>query len=480
MKLSEILNTIDYELLQGSDIEITSIAYDSRKVVNGSLFVCISGFVAKGYDYIEEAIQNGAKAIVVEELMALSDDITIIKVLDARHTMAIASANFYDNPSKKMNLIGVTGTNGKTTTTFLIGYVLKQCNKKVGVIGTIENYIGDKVLKSDRTTPESLDLQKLFSAMVNETIEDVIMEVSSHSLVLNRVAGCEFEIGVFTNLTQDHLDFHKTMENYRQAKARLFKMCKKGIINSDDESSKYIADSASCDIITFGIENEADFRAKNITLSSEGVCFDVNINKIDEKFTLNIPGRFSVYNALGTIAACYSMGISVDMIRQGLKNAKGVIGRCQTLHSKNGFSVVVDYAHTPDGLQNIITAVNEFTRGRTIVVFGCGGDRDKLKRPIMGEIAGRLSDLCIITSDNPRSEEPDSILLDIETGILKTNCQYIKIVDRKMAIQYAMGIARKDDVIIVAGKGHETYQIFKDRTIHFDDVEIVKLFLQEE
>jgi UDP-N-acetylmuramoyl-L-alanyl-D-glutamate--2,6-diaminopimelate ligase len=480
MKLSEIMKNIEYEFLQGQDINITDIVYDSRKTVKGSLFICISGFVTKGFDYIEEAIKNGATAIIVEKAMALSDDIAIIKVADARYAMAIASANFYHRPSRNINIIGVTGTNGKTTTTFLIGYILKECKHKVGIIGTIENYIGDKVLKSERTTPESLDLQRLFNSMVNENIDDVVMEVSSHSLVLNRVVGCEFEVGIFTNLTQDHLDFHKTMENYRQAKARLFKMCKKGVINIDDPAAKYIADMASCDIITFGIENKADFRAKNVKLSSTGVNFDITIDNEDVNFTVNIPGRFSVYNALGAIAACYSMGISVNIIKEGLKNAKGVLGRCQAIQSKQGFSVVVDYAHTPDGLENIITAVNEFTLGRTIVVFGCGGDRDKTKRPIMGEIAGKLSDFCIITSDNPRSEEPEGILTDIETGILKTQCPYLKIVDRKMAIKYALDMAQKDDVIIVAGKGHENYQIFKDRTIHFDDVEIVKNFLQED
>jgi len=480
MKLSEVIKNIDYELLQGEDIDITHIAYDSRKTIQGSLFICISGFVTKGFDYIEDVIKNGAKAIIVEKTIALSDDITIIKVKDARVAMAIAASNFYHNPSKKINTIGITGTNGKTTTTFLIGYILKEYKHKVGIIGTIENYIGDKVLKSERTTPESLDLQKLFYNMVNENIDDVVMEVSSHSLALNRVAGCLFEIGIFTNLTQDHLDFHKTMENYRDAKSKLFSICKRGIINCDDGASKYIAHSASCDIITFGIDNKADFRAKNIKLTSQGVNFDVCIDNEDVNFFLGIPGKFSVYNALGAIAACYSMGIGVNTIKEGLKNSKGVLGRCQSLQSKHGFSIIVDYAHTPDGLKNIITTVNEFAIGRTMVVFGCGGDRDKTKRPIMGEIAGNLSDFCIITSDNPRSEEPDKILLDIEEGLLKTNCKYVKIADRKKAIKYAIDSAQKDDVIIVAGKGHENYQIFKDKTIHFDDVEIVNLFLQED
>lgn len=487
MKLSEILKGIDYELLQTNDIEsnieIDNITYNSKISTKNSLFICICGFVTDGCKYINQAIRNGAKAIIVEQNSREEYnflDVIIIKVVNSRYAMAIAASNFYNRPSDKMKLIGVTGTNGKTTTTFLIGNILKNFKHRVGIIGTIENHIGDKILKSERTTPESLDLQNIFYHMLKENIEDIVMEVSSHSLVLDRVTGCNFEFGLFTNLTQDHLDFHRTMENYREAKSQLFKICKKGIINIDDASSKYIADIASCDIITFSIDNKSDFKAENIKLSSTGVYFDVLINNETVELFLPIPGRFNIYNALGAIAVCYSMGIPIDIIKDGLENIKGVPGRCQSIHSKNGFSVIIDYAHTPDGLKNIISTVNEFTNGKTIVVFGCGGDRDRSKRFIMGEIAGNLADFCIITSDNPRSEEPENIIYDIEEGIFKTECEYIKITDRKDAIKYALNVAMEGDTIVVAGKGHENYQIFKDKTIYFDDVEVVNLFLQED
>lgn len=483
MKLSEILKGIDYTLLQGDDIEIDGITYNSEMVTENSLFVCICGFVTDGCKYITQAIRSGAKAIMIEQNSREEYNflnVVIIKVVNSRNAMAIAASNFYDNPSDKMRLIGITGTNGKTTTTFLIGNILKNFKHKVGIIGTIENHIGDKILKSERTTPESLDLQRIFYQMLRENIEDVVMEVSSHSLVLDRVAGCNFEIGLFTNLTQDHLDFHKTMENYRDAKAQLFKICKKGIINIDDIASKYIADMATCDIITFSIDNKSDFKAENVKLSSTGVYFDVAIDNEIINLFMPIPGRFNVYNALGAIVACYNMGVPINIIKDGLKNIKGVPGRCQSIQSKKGFSVIVDYAHTPDGLKNIISTVNEFTSAKTIVVFGCGGDRDKTKRFIMGEIAGTLSDFCIITSDNPRSEEPENIIYDIEEGISNTDCEYIKITDRKDAIKYALNIAMEGDTVVIAGKGHENYQIFKDKTIHFDDVEIVNLFLQED
>lgn len=477
MKLSEILKNVDYKFLQGEDIEINNIEYDSRKVKQGSLFVCVCGFATNGCSYLTEALRNGAKAIMVEQPINLKDNITVVKVEDSRYAMAIASSNFYNNPSKKMKLIGVTGTNGKTSTTFLISYILESFGRNVGIIGTIENHIGNKIIKSNRTTPESLDLQCFFSEMLDQGIEDVVIEVSSHSLVLDRVSACDFDIGIFTNLTQEHMDFHRTMEDYREAKSKLFKMCRKGIINIDDEASKYIADVASCDIITFGIYNEADFKAENIKLNSNGVNFSVFIDNQYTEFFVPIPGKFSVYNSLGAIATCYNMGVSVNTIKEGLKNAKGVAGRCQSISSESGFTVIVDYAHTPDGLKNIITTVKEFAERRTIVVFGCGGDRDITKRSLMGEIAGQLSDFCVITSDNPRSENPETILYDIEEGILKTDCDYIKIIDRKEAIKEAMNMAIKGDIIIVAGKGHEDYQIFKDKTIHFNDIEIVKLFI---
>lgn len=480
MRLSEALNNVDYEFLQGNDIDITDISYDSRKVKQGSCFVCICGFVTDGCKYINQAIENGAKAIIVQNPIKLEANITIIKVQNSRYAMAIASSNLYKNPSSKFKLIGITGTNGKTTTSFLIAQILKSCNYKIGLVGTIENRINNKILKSERTTPESVDLQKLFVQMAQQNIDYAVMEVSSHSLVLDRVSTCNFEIGIFTNLTQDHLDFHKTFENYREAKSKLFKMCKKGIINIDDISSKYIASVATCDIITFGIDNNADFKAENIKLSAQGVNFDIKIDNQITSFFVPIPGKFNIYNSLCAIAACYILGIDVNTIKESIKNIKGVAGRCQNIHSNKEFDIIVDYAHTPDGLQNIITTVREFVKGKLYIVFGCGGDRDRAKRAIMGEIAGNLCDFCIITSDNPRSENPQTIISDIEQGIIKTNCEYIKIEDRKEAIKYALDKAQKSDIIIIAGKGHENYQIFKDKTIHFDDVEIVNLFLQED
>lgn len=480
MKLNEILKGIDYELLQGENIDINSISYDSRKVTNEALFVCISGFITDGCKFINQAIKNGAKAVMVERPIYLDRNITIVKVKNSRYAMSIAASNLYNNPSNDIKLIGITGTNGKTTTSYLIASILKQAGKKVGIIGTIQNQIGDRVLKSEHTTPEALELQQLFLQMKQNNIDYVIMEVSSHSLALDRVSGCNFDIGVFTNLTQDHLDFHKTMQNYRDAKSKLFKMCKKGIINVDDDSSKYIADTAICDIIGFSINNNANFKAQNICLSAESVNFDVIIDNKQIDFYMPIPGKFNVYNSLAAIATCYSLSIPIEIIQKGVKNAETVQGRCQSIKTNKGFSIIIDYAHTPDGLKNIITTVNEFNKGRTIVLFGCGGDRDKTKRSIMGEIAGNLANICIITSDNPRSENPESIIVDIENGILKTNCQYVKIIDRKEAIKYALNIAQKDDIVIIAGKGHENYQIFKDKTIHFDDFEVANSFLQED
>lgn len=479
MKLSKILNGINCKIINRKDEDITGISYDSRKVKRGHIFVCISGFVTDGCRFVKQALENGAIAIMSESQLNTDKNIISIVVENCRYAMAIASSNFYNNSSKNMKLIGVTGTNGKTTTTFLIADILKKFQKKVGIVGTIQNQIDNTVLKSDRTTPESVDLQQLFYQMYLQNVEYVVMEVSSHSLALDRVAGCDFDVGIFTNLTQDHLDFHKSMENYRNAKAKLFKICKKGIINIDDSAAKYIADVASCDIISFSTINKSDFRACNIKLLSDRVEFDLELNKYTERFVLPIPGKFNVYNCLGAISACYSIGVPIDIIKEALKNANTVKGRCQSIDSKRGYNIIVDYAHTPDGLKNIISTVNEFKTKKVITVFGCGGDRDKTKRAIMGKIAGELSDFCIITSDNPRSENPDRIIEDIEAGILNTKCKYTKIPDRKEAIRYALNTAKDGDIVLIAGKGHEDYQIFKDKILHFDDVETVNSLLEE-
>ena len=477
MKLIDILKDVDFNVVCGNiNTDFNKIEYDSRNVEDGDVFVCISGFKTDGHTYAKMAYEKGASVIICEkDIEKFNDTITIIKVSNTRKVLGEISANFYNNPSKELNLIGVTGTNGKTTTTFLIKSVLEKIKHKVGIIGTIENLIGDKALHTERTTPESLELQKLFRQMKSENVDDVVMEVSSHSLDLYRVDSCNFNIGIFTNLTQDHLDYHKTMENYKIAKSRLFELCEKSVINIDDKAGEFmVSKSAGKPVITFAIDRDADLKAEDIHISSDGVKFKLDYKDKQYSVELNIPGKFSIYNALGAIGTCILMDIPMEVILDGLKDNKGVKGRFQTIKSEKGFNAIVDYAHTPDGLENILETAKEFVKGKIITVFGCGGDRDRTKRPIMGEIAGNLSDFCIITSDNPRTEDPALILDDVEEGTKRTACKYVKIVDRKEAIYKAVEMAEKDDIIVIAGKGHENYQIFKDKTIHFDDAEIIR------
>ena len=475
MKLSVLLKNEKYSVMSGNDnIDVTSVEYDSRKVKNGSVFVCITGFKTDGHKYIDSAIKNGAVAVVVEKDVTVPEGIACIKADNTRHTLASMSAEFYNKPSEKMRLIGVTGTNGKTTTTYLIKSILEAQGRKTGIIGTIQNCIGDKVLHADRTTPESLELQELFDEMYKEGVNDVIMEVSSHSLDLHRVDCCDFDLGMFTNLTEDHLDYHITMENYRDAKAILFGMCKNSVINIDDPCGEYMVSKATGSTLTTGIENpKADMNAVNLVMKPNGVEFDVEYKNEKHHIIYSVPGKFSVYNALAAIAAGVVLNVPMDIIIKGIKEVKGVKGRFEPVKTYNDITAIVDYSHTPDSLENMLNTAREFVKGRIITVFGCGGDRDKLKRPIMGEIAGRLSDFCIITSDNPRSEDPQTILDEIEPGTAKTGCEYVKICDRKEAIFYAVKMAKPNDFIAVAGKGHEDYQIFADRTIHFDDAEVL-------
>lgn len=475
MKLSALLQGIDWTLLYGEEKEINAIAYDSRKVQKNDLFVCITGFQTDGHKYVQNAIEAGAAAILCEkEVQSDNKDVTIIQTKNTRHALAILSTNYYEHPTAHMNVIGVTGTNGKTTTTYLIKSVLDRIGHKVGIVGTIENRIGDKILHADRTTPESLELQQLFCEMKQEKVTDVVMEVSSHSLDLHRVDGIQYNIGIFTNLTQDHLDYHKTMENYKIAKSLLFQRSDASVINIDDDAGEFMKQNAKGKVLTFGIEKQADLQAKEIDVSADGVKFTLCYEQKEYAVSLHTPGRFSIYNALGAIGACLFMQIDMEDIVAGLQSNVGVSGRFQTIKSKRGYNAIVDYAHTPDGLENILKTAQEFVKGKIITVFGCGGDRDRTKRPIMGEIAGKLSDYCIITSDNPRTENPAMILDDVEVGMKKTNCEYIKLVDRREAICHAVEYGKKGDIIVIAGKGHENYQIFADKTIHFDDVEEVK------
>ncbi|MGN0162319.1 MAG: UDP-N-acetylmuramoyl-L-alanyl-D-glutamate--2,6-diaminopimelate ligase [Candidatus Ornithomonoglobus sp.] len=453
------------------DIDITGIVYDSRKVADGNVFVCIKGYETDGHKYAASAAKNGAAVIVAEDKLEV--DIPVVYVKDSRKAIAKLACTFYGEPAKKLSLVGITGTNGKTTITYLVKSILETAGKRVGVIGTNQNIIGDKVLltkSTTPTTPNALELQQLFTEMVYNGADYVVMEVSSHALELGRVHGCEFAVGVFTNLTQDHLDFHKTMENYLNAKAKLFDISKKGVVNFDDEGGRKIVAKGGCaDIMKVGLEDGCDLKAENIRFSSRGAEFDMIYKGGRYAAKIQIPGRFSVYNAICAAGAALQLGIDIETVVEGLAKATGVVGRVEVVPTDTDYTVIIDYAHTPDGLENIINCVKGFAEGRTITLFGCGGDRDNTKRAVMGEIAGRLSDYSIITSDNPRTEDPELIVREIEEGMKRTNGKYTLITDRREAIGYALDIAQKGDVIILAGKGQETYQIIGKEKFDFDE-----------
>ena len=463
------------ENIQNTDI--TGIAYDSRKVSEGNIFVCIKGYETDGHKYAAQAEQNGAALVIAED--KVETQIPVIYVDDSRKELAKIAASFYNRPAEKLSLIGITGTNGKTTITYLVKSILEAAGKKVGIIGTNQNIIGDKVLltkSTTPTTPNSLELQQLFNEMVFNEAEYVVMEVSSHALDLDRVYGCNFSVGVFTNLTQDHLDFHKTMENYLNAKSKLFAISKKGVVNFDDEGGKKIVQKGECpDIIKAGMGEDCNLRAENIKSSSAGSEFDLIYNGQKYSASIMIPGRFNVYNAICAAGAALQAGIDIQTVISGLAKATGVVGRVEVVPVNKEYTVIIDYAHTPDGLENIINCVKGFAEGRTITLFGCGGDRDNTKRAIMGEISGRLSDFSIITSDNPRTEDPEKIVREIEEGMKRTDGEYVLITDRREAIGYALDNARKGDVIILAGKGQETYQIIGKEKFDFDErIEVYK------
>lgn len=460
---------------QMEDMEITGIAYDSRRVLPGNVFVCIKGFEQDGHQYAPSAEKRGAALIIAEDPVEVS--IPVLYVKDARKAVALAACRFYDHPSKKFKLIGVTGTNGKTTVTYLIKSILEEAGMVVGIIGTNQNVIGDKVLitqSTTPTTPNALELQQLFEEMYQGGADCVVMEVSSHALELDRVYGCQFDIGVFTNLTRDHLDFHKTMENYYEAKKKLFAISERGVINCDDSyGQQMIKDLGRDNMITVGIDGLAEVDAESVTINAKGVDFTVCYQEEKYPIHVGIPGKFSVYNALTAIGAGLQMGLSMDVISRGLAKATGVMGRVEVVPTDTDYTVIIDYAHTPDGLENIIRAVREFAQGRVITLFGCGGDRDSSKRRIMGEIAGNLSDYTIITSDNPRTEDPEKIINMIVDGIEETDGEFKVIVNRREAIDYALSHAQKNDVVILAGKGQETYQIIGKEKYDFDERVVV-------
>ena len=482
MELKSIISGIEGLKARGNlDLDIQAIESDSRKVSKNTMFIAISGFATDGHKYIKQAIENGASAIMVQEGAKISkedvtDDVTIIMAPDTRIAAAKVACNFYKNPSKKLKLIGVTGTKGKTTTTFMIKAILEAQGKKVGLIGTVANYICGKNLgESSRTTPDSLELQKLFSDMVEAGAEYAFMEVSSQALKLHRVDGCHFDLVAFTNFSEDHISEkeHPNMEDYLQSKLKLFHMCKTGFVNIDDlQGNKIPGMFPDSDITGYGIDNFGNFLAKDITITNSYVDFKVKITDRNERIKVDIPGRFTVYNALCAICVCRKIGIESTVMKEALEKIK-VPGRSEMVENKLEIPIMIDYAHSPESLQNILQAVSSYTKGRVISVFGCGGDRDTRKRPIMGEISGKIADYTIITSDNPRTENPEAIVKEIEEGIKKTKGKYEVIVDRIEAITKAIQMANKTDIIVLAGKGHEPYQEINGVKHPFDERIIV-------
>ncbi|OPX88376.1 MAG: UDP-N-acetylmuramoyl-L-alanyl-D-glutamate--2,6-diaminopimelate ligase [Pelotomaculum sp. PtaB.Bin104] len=468
-------------LFSGGDhnIEIQGIAYDSRQVQPGFLFVAVKGLKSDGHVYVQQALEQGAAAVLLQRKVTVPPCTAWALVPDTRHALAMLAARFFGNPSTYLKMIGVTGTNGKTTTTNLIDAVLTAAGQKTGLIGTICNKIGEQIMPVKHTTPESADLQQILADMVSAGVETCVMEVSSHALALNRVDGCEFDLAIFTNLTQDHLDFHRDMENYLQAKLKLFhsltepglkKNAKYGVINADDPAAGRFSLAAGGTVYTFGVKNTADVQAVDIKVNNRGTSLTV-IGKWGHcPLNLQLTGLFNVYNVLGAFTAAAALGVPVGIIKDALEQIQGVPGRFERLDAGQDFTVIVDYAHTPDGLENVLKTARQIAGGRLILVFGCGGDRDRSKRPIMGSIAAKYSDLQIVTSDNPRLEDPVQILKDIEAGIPPAGKETYTIEqDRRRAIQLAVEMANAGDVVVIAGKGHEDYQIIGKNTYPFDD-----------
>ena len=461
------------------ELEIGSVAYDSREVVPGGLFVAISGFASDGNRFIPMAMGKGAAVVVTAKNPG--EDVPYVLVEDDRLALALIGCNFYGHPAKDMTLIGVTGTNGKTSVTWLLKQVLEQVTgAKAGLIGTMENRIGDEVIPTERTTPESFQLQGLFARMRSAGCRYAIMEVSSHAIALHRVGGVRFDVAAFTNLTEDHLDFHKTMEHYCDTKAELFSRCDKAVLNADDSWFDRIGAKAACPVITTAVKGAGTVRATEVELLSDGVKFLAVCGEEQAKIQVPIPGRFTVYNVLTVLGIVKALGISLAEAAKALTAVQGVKGRVEVVPTPGKpYTVLIDYAHTPDGLDNVLRSVRDYCKGRLICVFGCGGDRDPIKRPIMGRIGVELSDIAIITSDNPRTEAPDKIIADIVAGVNPAMGNYEIIENRVEAIGYAMDIGEKDDIIILAGKGHETYQEICGVKHHLDEREEVAARLME-
>lgn len=476
MKLSTLLQGVK-TLNAFEDVEIERVTDKIKDIEEKTLFICINGQQFDGHKNAKEALNNGAVAVLTERDLKIKGQII---VENTRNAYSQIASNFYENPTKNLKLIGITGTNGKTSTSFFIKNMLKSMGSKCGLIGTIENDLGEGKVKSTLTTPEPMDLQKLFRNMVNNGCEYCVMEVSSQALQQKRVFGLEYEISILTNITVDHLDYHITMENYINSKLELFKMSKKAVINIDDNTVKKVLPRIECPVVTCStVENKADYTAKNVICNENFVQYElVGIDCIS-RVNVNLPGEFTVYNSLCASSALLELGFSIEDISKSAEKIKQVKGRAEKVPIPKNFTVIIDYAHTPDGLKNILNCIKGFSKGKIITVFGCGGDRDKTKRAEMGRIAGELSNVAVITSDNPRSENPLLIINDILAGMEKTKSRLAIIENRRQAIEFALSKARKGDVVLLAGKGHETYQIIGNEKIHFDEREIIEEYFKE-
>ena len=483
MKLKQLLEHVSYRCLQGStDVEVTNVINDSRKAEDGSLFFCIKGAVTDGHKYVPDVVEKGARVLVVQDAVEAPEHVTVLQVEDSRYAMALISAAYFGYPANEMKVIGITGTKGKTTTTYMVKSILESAGYKVGLIGTIEVIIGDEVIPANNTTPESYTIQEYFRRMADAGCQIVVMEVSSQGLMLHRTAGIPFEIGIFTNIEPDHIGpaEHESFEDYIACKSLLFRQCRHGIFNADDVHLDKILEGHTCDVETFGLSEKADLRAEQLQLVSRpgylGIAYTV-AGSANFDVEIDIPGKFSVYNSLTAIAICRHFGVAVEDIQAALKTAK-VKGRVEMVKVSDAFTLMIDYAHNAMAMESLLTTLREYHPHRLVCMFGCGGNRSRLRRYEMGEVSGRLADLTIITSDNPRFEKPEDIIADIVTGIEKTDGAYVKITDRKEAIAYAIHHGEPGDIVILAGKGHEDYQEIEGKKYPMDERVLIQEILE--
>ena len=482
MVLAALLEKLEYELVSGSaDMQIKDVVYDSRKVTEGSLFICIEGGTVDGHTFIPDVVKKGAKALIVtkdvSDLLPEGADVTVIKVKDSRYALAFVSAAYFGHPAEKLKVIGITGTKGKTTTTYLVKSILEHAGHKVGLVGTIEAIIGQGHIPANNTTPESYILQEYFAKMVEAGCDTVVMEVSSQGLMLHRTQGFVFDYGIFTNIEPDHIGplEHKDFDDYMHCKGLLFKQCRVGIVNCDDAHYQDVIKDHTCKIETFGFAENADYRAQDLKLISGAGFLGIDFKargKVNLDIELHAPGRFSVYNALCAIAICNHFGVTAEEVKEALLQAH-VKGRIELVKVSDDFTLMIDYAHNAMALESLLTTLREYKPKRLVCLFGCGGNRSKLRRYEMGEVSGKLADLTVITSDNPRNEEPQAIIDDIKVGISKTDGKYVEIIDRKEAIAYVIRHGQPGDVIVLAGKGHEDYQEIKGKKYPMDERDII-------